>query len=263
MATSTGTASLPHTPRRRQAPRPELQDTPHAQAAYLLCDIWVAGHPISVNAAYGHRRAQTGAPVGAYLTRAARDWRTAVASAALLYRQAISADVRFHLTSSSPRFRTQTLQVMCEVVGVRGDVDNYLKLALDGLKQGLQIDDRYISYASATRGSPTRAQPQGMRLTVLIADLAQTDLVTARSTDGPASPVASPVATPVSTPVATMTASPTVATTDRTALCNTAVTTPLTTPLTTQPTTRVAPSSHPTTGPDAASVPVRRRSRKD
>jgi Holliday junction resolvase RusA-like endonuclease len=216
------------------------------QPSRLLCDFWVAGHPVSVNAAYGHRRAQA----GAYLTRAARDWRTAVATEAMLHRQAITAEARFHITSIYPRYRTQTLHVACEVIGVRGDVDNYLKLALDGLKQGLQIDDRYISVAHVTRVKRTPHTPQGMtqgmRFTVWLANLSDSQpAITPPSTDV--------MTSPVSTETTDSTTS-TAAATDRTPSCNTAATP------TTQAATRRRRSSRPTTAPDAASAPRRRRS---
>lgn len=104
-----------------------------------LLRVWVAGNPASGNHMYITRKAATGALKRAkVMTPTATGWRDAVAVATMPWRFAESA----------PR---PTLAVSCSFVGARADVDNLLKLTLDGLKMGLLVDDRYVMRVCAEK----------------------------------------------------------------------------------------------------------------
>ncbi|HLL79836.1 MAG TPA: RusA family crossover junction endodeoxyribonuclease [Ktedonobacteraceae bacterium] len=94
--------------------------------------FFVSGQPISVNHMYGKRRDGT-----LYLTRAAKAWKDAVG---------------WRLYGAMPnRARPWTHPVISyRFTGVKGDVDNYLKLVNDGIKHTLNCDDRYFSIGTAT-----------------------------------------------------------------------------------------------------------------
>lgn len=91
--------------------------------------LWVEGTPVSVNLAYGVRGRG-----GKYLKPEAQSWRDLVWAA-------------FRSHPDAQRFTPDQLplRVHCTFYGVRGDADNYSKLAVDGIKLALGIDDRFFS----------------------------------------------------------------------------------------------------------------------
>ena len=134
------------TPRRRvravqvnpAVPAPKVT-APRKPRETPLLRVWVAGNPASVNQMYITRKAATGALKRTKVMRsAAVDWRDAVAVATMPWR----------FPESAPR---PTLAVSCSFVGARADVDNLLKLTLDGLQTGLLVDDRYVMRVCAEK----------------------------------------------------------------------------------------------------------------
>ena len=115
--------------------------------------VWVEGHPISVNSAYGTRRGGR----GRYLTAAAQEWRQFVW-------------IAFRIQSHIFAPEQLPLRVHCTFYGVRGDADNYLKLTLDGIKRAIGIDDRHFSPVTAEVVRKRNNGQQGARIEVWAAD---------------------------------------------------------------------------------------------
>lgn len=109
-----------------------------------LLRVWVAGKPISSNHIYGAR----GSGAARRLTPEARAWREAVATSVMPWR----------LAEHAPR---PLLSVCCVFVGARADVDNLLKGTLDGLKEGLLVDDRYVVRVCAEKQPLARGGEKG------------------------------------------------------------------------------------------------------
>lgn len=108
-----------------------------------LLRTFVAGHPVSTNQMYGSRGG-----AAKHLTPAAWAWRESVALSTMRWRYAAGA-------------KRPNLAVSCVFSGVQADVDNLLKLTLDGLKDGLMVDDRYITRVCAERLPYSRNDEKG------------------------------------------------------------------------------------------------------
>lgn len=111
-----------------------------------LLRVFVAGYPVGANHMYlkrkkggetydddGRKRYSDRA-----LTPNATIWRNAIANSVMQWRY----------PESAPR---PALEVSCVFIGALADVDNLLKLALDGIKRGLLVDDRYVMRVIAER----------------------------------------------------------------------------------------------------------------
>lgn len=124
--------------------------------------VGVAGQPCSANRMW--RRGRQG---HLYLTDAASAWELAIV-----------ADVRQQLDWQRLRATWQDagqppLAVDLTFYGVRGDLDNYAKCSLDGLKHALGIDDRHFAPITLHLGERLRAngqrQPPGARIEIRFA----------------------------------------------------------------------------------------------
>jgi Holliday junction resolvase RusA-like endonuclease len=93
--------------------------------------VFVAGNPVGSNHMYGNRKTFDKAMHTRHLTESARLWREAIAVTVMPWRYA-------------PEAQRPNLSVSCIFLGARADVDNLLKLTLDGLKDGLLVDDRFV-----------------------------------------------------------------------------------------------------------------------
>jgi len=102
-------------PRKKQPPPPILA-------------FDVPGKPVSANARLGYNGRRK------FLTKEARDWRETVMD------EAWAAFIAARQPPIQP-----PLRVVCHVRGVRGDADNYAKLILDGLAEGIGIDDKHFA----------------------------------------------------------------------------------------------------------------------
>jgi len=107
----------------------------------LVLSAFVYGQPVSLNSMYGSRGGAR------FLTPMADAWREGVAAVAMLRRQ-------------EARTWRLPLTVCCTFYVVRGDIDNLLKLTLDGLALGVQIDDRHIDAVTARRGQWAAGMPR-------------------------------------------------------------------------------------------------------
>lgn len=101
-----------------------------------LAIITVRGHPVSVNEMYGSR-----ARGGRYLTPEARCWKYCVRDEAAFAWRSLRDRV----------FVAHSLRIHVNIFGWRGDADNVLKLVLDGLKEGILIDDRHYNHVEAVK----------------------------------------------------------------------------------------------------------------
>ena len=101
-----------------------------------LVIITVRGHPVSVNEMYGSR-----ARGGRYLTPDARNWKYCVRDESAFAWHALRSAV----------FAPHSLRVRVNIFGWRGDADNVLKLVLDGVKDGIGIDDRHYRHVEAVK----------------------------------------------------------------------------------------------------------------
>lgn len=121
----------------------------------------VRGKPCSANRLW--TRAKQG---HLYLSDAAAAWEVAVAADV---REQMNTTALLALWRAAGR---PNLAVALTFYGVRGDVDNYSKATLDGLKQAIQIDDRSYAPVSLHRGERKRAngriQPPGARIEITI-----------------------------------------------------------------------------------------------
>ena len=118
-----------------------------------LVDMFIEGAPVSANRMW--RRARQG---HLYISPEAVAWELAVKSQiaiAGIDRKAVQA-------------ARHPLRVVCEFNRVRGDADNYLKPVLDGLKYGLQIDDRFFRPVES-HVVADRSQPKGVRVLIYAA----------------------------------------------------------------------------------------------
>jgi len=94
------------------------------------------------------------------LTPEARQWRDDVATSTLAWRFADDA----------PR---PALSISCRFPGARADVDNLLKLVLDGVKIGLAVDDRYVMRVCAEKTPLVRGEERGAWIEVTCLPQAQ------------------------------------------------------------------------------------------
>jgi len=122
-----------------------------------ILTVRVSGAPCPVNQRHQRRkRSASGAPPkrgDVFLSPKAREWQTIVAQSAW-FQLALLHNQRAHLPIG------QEIRVACTFVNVRGDADNYLKSTLDGLAEGLQINDRYFNPVQAARRI-VKGQPRG------------------------------------------------------------------------------------------------------
>jgi len=127
--TSPTTARRPRRPRATPATPYLIKVEPVPPAPLLR--VFVAGNPVGSNHMYGNRKTFDKAMHTRHLTESARLWREAVSYCTMPWRYA-------------PEAQRPNLSVSCIFLGARADVDNLLKLTLDGLKDGLLVDDRYV-----------------------------------------------------------------------------------------------------------------------
>ncbi len=135
-----------------------ISSVPHADVVghrmHTLFSVFVAGKPVSVNVMYGHAGRRH------YLTRAAREWEDSVAYTTLPWR-----------LSEREKTPPPQLVIFLTFYGMRAnsDVDNLCKATFDGLKVGLNLDDRYFISVSAWRGQNVTGDlrhSQGAQITV-------------------------------------------------------------------------------------------------
>lgn len=96
--------------------------------------IEVPGRAVSANARLGYNR-HTGAK---FLTKAAREWKEIVAEHVWF------AYAEFRDTRDNYALLTPPLRIVVHVRGTQLDADNAAKLILDGLAEGIGIDDKYF-----------------------------------------------------------------------------------------------------------------------
>lgn len=122
---------------------------PHADTPLLT--ITVRGKPCSANSMYRHTAR------GVHLTTAAKEWKACVRDEAWIEMRDTRAQLRMTLGAC--------YHVVCIFYGVKGDVDNMVKTTIDGLKEGIGVDDRYYSSIEAHKGEDG-AIKQGARIAV-------------------------------------------------------------------------------------------------
>lgn len=135
--------------------------------------IVIAGRPVSSNHAYTPitRRGKQ-VPGVRVLTQAALDWRDAVAdSVRQQYLIARALDDLPPVTSWPRPLRLSLYYRHCKM-----DLDNSLKVTVDGIKRGLGVDDRYFVYGAIDHDPdqgrfPGTPYHQGLRLLVESAPL--------------------------------------------------------------------------------------------
>jgi len=144
------TSATPTTARRPRRPRatpatPYLVKVEPVPPAPLL-RVFVAGNPVGANHMYLKRRkASEGYDDDGKRRRSDR----ALIPNATVWRDAIANSVmQWRYPESAPR---PWLEVSCIFIGALADVDNLLKLALDGIKKGLLVDDCYVLRVIAER----------------------------------------------------------------------------------------------------------------
>ncbi len=119
-----------------------------------LLRVFVPGMPLSANHAYIKRKHASGQNKrDRLLNPYALAWRDAIATMVSPWK----------FPESAPR---PTLSVDCVFIGGRADVDNLLKLALDGVKFGLAVDDRYVQRVSAEKRAKTPTIDRGVWIEV-------------------------------------------------------------------------------------------------
>lgn len=120
--------------------------------------IFVPGRPCSVNSMYTAGRGRN--RFGRRRTDAALAWQ-----------QCVWAYTWSHMQKRKLRGGTtlrKPLRIDVEFYRLRSnaDPDNYLKCTLDGLKEALNVDDRFYDHVTARRGLHAPAQAQGAVVTV-------------------------------------------------------------------------------------------------
>ena len=127
-----------------------------AQEPTRLLRVFVPGNPASSNHMYGVRgNGGNGRGAARHLTAEARAWRDAVT---LLTRA-------WRFPDDAPR---PLLAVSFVFLGGRADVDNMVKLALDGVKLGLAVDDRYVMRLYAEKQPLPRGGTRGAWIEVTV-----------------------------------------------------------------------------------------------
>lgn len=116
-------------------------------SATPVLTIEVPGRAVSANARLGYNR-HTGAK---YLTKAARLWKEAVAEHAWFECGKGHIDA-LHLALP--------LRIVIHVYGTQLDSDNANKLILDGLKEGIGIDDKHYQSVTTHVYRAPRKQPR-------------------------------------------------------------------------------------------------------
>jgi len=144
--TSPATTTPARRPRRPRATPIAVPPSP-----VPLLRVFVPGKPVSTNliyAARGYRHSRR-------LTDEAHAWRDAVTLSVMPWR----------LKSNAPR---PTLAVSFVFIGCRSDVDNLIKTTLDGIKDGLAVDDRYVMKVCAEKRSLSAGAERGAWIEVTI-----------------------------------------------------------------------------------------------
>jgi|GEM_PF-4997538 len=118
-----------------------------------LLRVFVAGNPVGSNHMYGNRKTFDKAMHTRHLTESARLWREAIAVTVMPWRYPREA-------------QRPNLSVSCIFLGARADVDNLLKLTLDGLKDGLLVDDRYVLKVCAEKRPLSAGTEKGVWIEV-------------------------------------------------------------------------------------------------
>ena len=124
-----------------------------------ILTIDVPGRAVSANARLGYNR-RTGRK---FLTKAAREWKDTVAMYAF-------AEYALRYRCRKPhRYPQPPLRIVCHVRGCRADADNLSKLILDGLADGIGIDDRHFRTVEMHATAKGRNEP-GATIEVYEAD---------------------------------------------------------------------------------------------
>lgn len=113
----------------------------------LTLEMYVKGTPVSTNHMYGSTRHQA-----RFLTQPAMAWREAVSSETVSAR--LDAGESSASVTTKPAPYHLPLKIGCVFYGSRADADNLLKLTIDGLKEGLGIDDRHFAVVESGK-APT------------------------------------------------------------------------------------------------------------
>ena len=107
-----------------------------------LLRVFVPGRPISVNSTHVKRAAASGRMRRDRVVEPlARGWREAIAYEVMQAARSGAAEMNWRRLRETKRPR---LAISCIFIGSRADADNLLKLAVDGIKEGLMVDDRYV-----------------------------------------------------------------------------------------------------------------------
>ena|SRR5690348_1201611 len=144
---SSPTAARPKKPR---AATPYLVPVIPLPPAPLL-RVFIPGNAPSAN----HMYAARGRGAARYLTAEAVAWREAVATSVM----------RWRFSAHAPR---PNLAVRFTWVGMRSDIDNPVKLTLDGVKLGLAVDDAYVSELGVRKCTLSRGAERGAWIEVTI-----------------------------------------------------------------------------------------------
>lgn len=126
----------------------EEEDTPLVRFA-------VEARPVSVNASLRVGRGH------AYKSQEAEDYQLAVYATALEWRLTHGYYARETLAG-----RLQGARVRLTFWGVRGDADNYAKLTVDGLAQGLGVNDRCFAEVTCRRVTTRPGLHSGVKVEV-------------------------------------------------------------------------------------------------
>lgn len=148
------------TPRTKATPDASLAPLPDAPEQALLADPvapprvllaqWLLGVPKSLNHMYGRR-----SDGGVYLTAEAAEWRISVAETLMLHRQALTSGERASIRQGGASLALDA--VFTGARADRADIDNLMKLVLDGMKVGLMVDDRHVSRLGVARAAAPSA----------------------------------------------------------------------------------------------------------
>lgn len=138
------------------------------QASQPLVRLAVETRPVSVNRALAFGRGH------AYKPEPAKEYELAVYAAALEWRV---EQGYWHLTTLAGML--QGSRVRLTFWGVRGDADNYVKIALDGLARGLGVNDRCFTSVESVRVRTRPGLHAGVRIEVWPATTAAAEAVDA------------------------------------------------------------------------------------
>jgi len=148
---ATTTARRPRKPRATPTYIVPVQPLPPTP----LLRVFIPGNAPSAN----HMYAARGRGAARYLTTEAVAWREAVATSVM----------RWRFSERAPR---PNLAISFTWIGMRSDIDNPVKLTLDGVKLGLAVDDAYVSDLRVTKrplsaGAESRERGAWIEVTIL------------------------------------------------------------------------------------------------